>query len=118
MVAFAQNDRGDKRPVAAGEVLRKTAGKAMTIQYIVPSKESSGRFQYSLSIPDGVNMVVLIVEDTLQQIGDMEPWQEMGRMPSMPPRGKPYWTGSLTPSLNWPCLLRLGTWTPHLYGSS
>ena len=31
-----------------------------------PRKESSGRFQYGLNTPDGVNMVVLMVEDTLE----------------------------------------------------
>ena len=65
--AFIKNERGDKRPVAAGEVLRKTSGKAMVIEYSVLWKESSGRFQHGLDIPDGVNMVILRVEDTLRQ---------------------------------------------------
>ena len=53
--------------MAAGEVLCKTAGKALAIDHKVPWKESSGRFQYGLNTPDGVNMVVLMVEDTLRQ---------------------------------------------------
>ena len=53
--------------MAAGEVLRKAAGKALATDHKVPWKESSGRFQYGLNTPDGVNMVVLMVEDTLRQ---------------------------------------------------
>ena len=67
MFAFLKNDRGDKRPVAAGEVLRKVAGKAIAIDYRVPWKEAGGPFQYGLNTPDGVNMVILMVEDTLTQ---------------------------------------------------
>ena len=67
MFAFLKNDRGDKRPVAAGEVLRKVAGKAIAIDYRVPWKEAGGPFQYGLNTPDGVNMVILMVEDTLKQ---------------------------------------------------
>ena len=67
MFAFVKNQLVGKRPVAAGEVLRKAAGKAMAIELRVPWKEASGRFQYGLNTPDGVNMVVLMVEDTLQQ---------------------------------------------------
>ena len=66
----------DVRPVAAGEVLRKAAGKALAIDHKVPWKESSGRFQYGLNTPDGVNMVVLMVEDTLRQnVGHGERFQ-------------------------------------------
>ena len=53
--------------MAAGEVLRKAAGKALAIDHKVPWKESSGRFQYGLNTPDGVSVVVLMVEDTLGQ---------------------------------------------------
>ena len=45
LLAFIKNDSGDVRPVAAGEVLRKVAGKALAIDHKVPWKESSGRFQ-------------------------------------------------------------------------
>ena len=51
----------------AGETLRKTAGKAMAIELRVQWKESSGVLQYGLNSTDGVNMVVLMVMDTLQQ---------------------------------------------------
>ena len=67
MFAFLKNERGDKRPVAAGEVLRKVAGKAIAIDYRVPWKEAGGRHQYGLNTPDGVNMVILMVEDTICQ---------------------------------------------------
>ena len=67
MFAFLKNDRGDKRPVAAGEVLMKVAGKAIAIDYRVPWKEAGGAFKYGLNTPDGVNMVILMVEDTLKQ---------------------------------------------------
>ena len=56
---------GDVRSVDAGEVLRKAAGKAFLIDHKIPWKESTGRFQYGLNSPDEVNMVVLMVEDTL-----------------------------------------------------
>ena len=36
LFAFIKNDRGGKRPVGAGEVLRKVAGKAIVIDYRVP----------------------------------------------------------------------------------
>ena len=67
LFTFVKNDRGDFRPVAVSEVFRKAAGKALAIDHKVPCKESSGKFQYGLNIPDGVNMVVLTVEDTLKQ---------------------------------------------------
>ena len=67
MFAFMKNQLGDKRPVAAGEVLCKAAAKAMTIEFRVRWKEASGRFQYGLNTPCAVNMVVLMAEDTLQQ---------------------------------------------------
>ena len=53
--------------MAAGEVLRKAAVKAMAIDFKIPWKESSGRLQYGLNTPDGVNLVVLMVEDSLKQ---------------------------------------------------
>ena len=51
--------------MVAGDSLRKTAGKVMAIEYRLPWKESSGRLQYGLNNPDGVNMVVLMVQDSL-----------------------------------------------------
>ena len=36
MFAFLKKPQGDKRPVVAGEVLRKAAGKAMTIEFCLP----------------------------------------------------------------------------------
>ena len=80
-----KNGRGDVRPVASGEVLRKAAGKALAIDQKKPLKESSGRFQYGLNTPDGVNMVVLMVEDTMKQNVKCWPWRKGGewfRMPS------------------------------------
>ena len=53
--------------MVAGETLRKTAGKAMAIELRVQWKESSGVHQYGLNTTDGVNMVVLMATDTLQQ---------------------------------------------------
>ena len=53
LFAFVKNVMGDVRPVAAGEVLRKAAGKAMAIDHRLPWKESSGRFRYGLNTPDG-----------------------------------------------------------------
>ena len=50
-----------------GETLRKTAGKALAIDLQIQRKESSGTHQYGLNTTDGVNMVVLMVTDTLQQ---------------------------------------------------
>ena len=67
LFAFIKNDRGDVRPVAAGKVQRKASGKAIAIDHKVPWKEASGRFQYGLNTPDRVNMVVLMVEDTIKQ---------------------------------------------------
>ena len=67
MFAFLKNDRGDKSAVVAGEVLRKVAGKAIVIDYRVPWKEAGGSFHYGLNTPDRVNMVILMVEDTLKQ---------------------------------------------------
>ena len=61
MFAFIKDDRGGKRPIVAGDSLRKIAGKAMAIEYRVPWNEASGRLQYGLNTPDGVNMVVLLV---------------------------------------------------------
>ena len=37
----------------------------MAFEYRLPWKESSGRLQYGLNTPDGVNMVVLMVHDSL-----------------------------------------------------
>ena len=42
MFAFLKNPQGDKRPVLAGEVLRKAAGKAMAIEFRLPWKEAGG----------------------------------------------------------------------------
>ena len=67
MFAFLKNEAGDKRPVVAGDTLRKTAGKAMAIDLRIQWKESAGPHQYGLNTADGVNMVVLMVTDTLQQ---------------------------------------------------
>ena len=67
MFAFVKDERGGKRPVVAGDSLRKTAGKAMAIEYRLPWKESSGRLQYGLNTPDGVNMVVLMVQESLEK---------------------------------------------------
>ena len=47
---------GGKRPVVAGDALQAVV-KAMSIEYRVPKKESSGRLQYGLNTPDNVNMV-------------------------------------------------------------
>jgi hypothetical protein len=67
MFAFIKDDRGGKLPIVAGDSLRKIAGKAMAIEYRVPWKEASGRLQYGLNTPDGVNMVVLLVQETLEK---------------------------------------------------
>ena len=40
--AFIKNSQGDKRPVVAGEVLRKTADKAMAIDFRLSWKEAGG----------------------------------------------------------------------------
>ena len=58
----------------AGDSLRKTVGKAMAIEYRVAWKESSGRLQYGLNTPDGVNMVVLMVQDSLRKILTIVHW--------------------------------------------
>ena len=52
MFALLKNPKGDKRPVVAGEVLRKAAGKAMAIEFRLPWKEAGGKFQYGLNTPD------------------------------------------------------------------
>ena len=62
----------------------------MAIEYRVPWKDSSARFQYGLNTPDGLNMVVRMVEDTLQQNGGMDHWLWMEKMHSMPPEDKPF----------------------------
>ena len=49
MFTFIKNECGNKIPVVVGEVLRKATGKAMSIEFRVPWKESSGRFQYGLN---------------------------------------------------------------------
>ena len=59
MFAFIKNARGDKRPVAAGEVLRKV------VQGTV--ERNRWQFQYGLNTPAAVNMVILMVENTLRQ---------------------------------------------------
>ena len=50
-------------PVVEGEVPLKAAGKVMAIDFRLPWKEAGGKFQYGLNMPDGVNMVVLIIHD-------------------------------------------------------
>ena len=67
MFAFLKNNQRGKRLVVAGEVLRKAADKAMAIDYRLPWKEAGGKVQYGLNTADGVNMVVLMVHDTLCQ---------------------------------------------------
>ena len=67
----------------AGETLRKTAGKAMAIDLHIQWKESSGTHQYGLNTTDGVNMVVLMVTDTLQQNVEHGVTVIEGRMHSM-----------------------------------
>ena len=42
----------------------------MAIEYRVPWNEASGRLQYGLNTPDGVNMVVLLVQETLEKNRD------------------------------------------------
>ena len=56
--------------MVAGEVVRKAAGKAMAIEFRLPWKEAGGKFQYGLNTPDGVNMVILMIQDTLRQNAD------------------------------------------------
>ena len=63
MFAIVKNDSGDKRPVAAGEVLGKVA-----------RKDSSGQSRYGLNSSHAVIMVVLMVEDTLKQNVGITPW--------------------------------------------
>ena len=70
MFAFIKDERGAKRPVVAEDALRKTAGKATPIEYRLPWKEASGRLQYGLHTPDGVNMVVLMVQESLKKNRD------------------------------------------------
>ena len=53
--------------MVAGEVLRKAAAKATVIEFRLSWKEAGGKFQYGLNTPDGVNMVVLLIHDTLRQ---------------------------------------------------
>ena len=48
-------------------LIEKTAGKAMAIEHRLPWKESSSRLQYGLNTPDGVNMVVLMVQESLEK---------------------------------------------------
>ena len=54
-VRVHQKQPGDKRPVLAGEVLRKAAGKAMAINFH-PLGRKHGKFQYGLNTLDSVNM--------------------------------------------------------------
>ena len=67
MFADINNTQGDKRPVVAGKVFRKAAGKMMSIDFKLPWKDAGGKFQYGLKRPDRVNMVVLIIQHMLRQ---------------------------------------------------
>ena len=70
MFAFVKNFRGDKIPVVAGDALRKIASKAMAIEFRIPWKESRGIFKYGLNTPEGVNVMVLMVQDSLAKNAD------------------------------------------------
>ena len=66
-VCVFEKQLGGQEASRSRKVLRKAAGKAMAIDFCLPGKEAGGRYQYGLNTPDGVNMVDLMVHDTLRQ---------------------------------------------------
>ena len=63
----------------------------MVIDYRLLWEESSGRLQYGLNTPDGVNMVVFMVQDSWSGIDIIVPWLWMGKMHLTQSRGRQSW---------------------------
>ena len=64
------NQQMDARPLAAGNVLHKVAGKAVAIEYKLQWKEAVGPIQYGVATSGGLDTVDLLTEDMLKKYSD------------------------------------------------
>ena len=80
-------------------------------------KESSGTHQYGLNTTDGVNMVVLMVTDTLQQNVDGATAID-GENAFNAMKGKRYLTDDFRHSHKLQFLSKYGTWNPLSCGTT